>query len=346
MLFHTWTFLIFMSVVLPVLFALRTTRLWVPWLLIASYTFYGWWNPYYLILVFYSTLLDFILVALMDHCPKERKRFDWRARLTRLRFEDPVMRLAFAITTVGTMVSLGMAWAGPHTLRPTMAMAALILSLMAVGAFFCSRRTWLVVSIVNNFAILAFFKYARFVIENVNALLASCHISAQLPDPSTLMPFGAAYLLPVGISFFTFQSLSYTIDFYRGLIQRERNFLRFATFVAFFPQLMAGPIERAAHMLPQFFHFPRIHLQNFTDGFSLFLVGLFKKLALANYLSLYVERVYDNPKQFGAPALLLATFAFAWQIFFDFSGYTDMARGVAKVMGLDLMLNFNNPCLL
>jgi D-alanyl-lipoteichoic acid acyltransferase DltB (MBOAT superfamily) len=108
---------------------------------------------------------------------------------------------------------------------------------------------------------------------------------------------------------------------------------------------MAGPIERAAHMLPQFHRFPKVRLQNFTDGVSLFLVGLFKKLALANYLSLYVERVYDSPKQFEAPELIAATFAFAWQIFFDFSGYTDMARGIAKVMGFDLMLNFNNPYL-
>ena len=159
------------------------------------------------------------------------------------------------------------------------------------------------------------------------------------------MPYGFHYLLPVGISFFTFQSLSYTIDFYLGNVPRERNFLRFATFVCFFPQLMAGPIERARHLLPQFQQFPPIRLQNFTDGASLFLVGLFKKLALANYLSLYVERVYDNPAAFGAPALLMATFAFAWQIFFDFSGYTDMARGVAKVMGFNLILNFNNPYL-
>jgi len=345
MLFHTWTFLLFMAVVLPVLFALRRTRWWIPWLLIASYTFYGWWNPYYLILVFYSTLLDFILVALMDHCPMPRRPFDWRARLLRLHFEDGVMKLAFLTTAAGTVVSLGLVWAGPLTLRPTMAMAALILFLMALGAFRCSRRTWLVVSVLNNFAILAFFKYARFIIENVNGLLHACQLQVNLPDPSTLMPFGAAYVLPVGISFFTFQSLSYTIDFYRGFIQRERNFFRFATFVAFFPQLMAGPIERAAHMLPQFFRFPAIRLQNITDGLSLFLVGLFKKLALANYLSLYVERIYDNPKQFEAPELVAATFAFAWQIFFDFSGYTDMARGIAKIMGFDLMLNFNNPYL-
>src|SRR6185369_9158609 len=117
------------AVVLPVLFALRRTRLWIPWLLVASYTFYGWWNPYYLILVFYSTLLDFILVALMDHCPRERKKFDVRARLTRLHFDGSVMKVAFLVTAAGTLVSLGMAMAGPQTLRATMAMAALILSL-------------------------------------------------------------------------------------------------------------------------------------------------------------------------------------------------------------------------
>src|SRR5947199_7606538 len=123
MLFHTWTFLLFMAVVLPVLFALRKTRFWIPWLLIASYTFYGWWNPYYLILVFYSTLLDFILVALMDHCPMQRKPFEMRARLTRLQFDDSVMKGAFVITTAGTLVSLVMALGGPQTLRPTMVMA-------------------------------------------------------------------------------------------------------------------------------------------------------------------------------------------------------------------------------
>src|SRR5436190_17007257 len=125
MLFHTWTFLIFMTVVLPVLFAVRRTRLWIPWLLIASYTFYGWWNPYYLILVFYSTLLDFILVALMDHCPMERKPFDWRLRLTRLHFADRVMKGAFLFTAAGTLASLVLALAGPRTLRPTLAMAFL-----------------------------------------------------------------------------------------------------------------------------------------------------------------------------------------------------------------------------
>ncbi|HTI72525.1 MAG TPA: MBOAT family O-acyltransferase, partial [Candidatus Limnocylindria bacterium] len=159
------------------------------------------------------------------------------------------------------------------------------------------------------------------------------------------MPFGAQYLLPVGISFFTFQSLSYTIDFYFGKVHRERDLLRFATFVCFFPQLMAGPIERARNLLPQFNRFPPIRMANFTEGASLLLAGLFKKLALANYLSSYVERIYDHPQTQGAPALILATVAFGWQIYFDFSGYTDMARGIARVMGFNLILNFNSPYL-
>ena len=345
MLFHTWIFFLFMLVVVPGFLLLRKTRLWIPWLLLASYVFYGWWNPYYLILVAYSTALDFILVALMDHCPLDRPKVTLCERLAHPRFDDTVLKIAFAVSALGTLGFLGMAVAGLPTLRPTMAVLTLIFALMAVGAFFASRAVWLGVSIVNNLAILLFFKYAQFLVENGNALLARLHLAATLPDPATLMPFGAAYVLPVGISFFTFQSMSYSIDFYRGRVHRERDFIRFAAFVSFFPQLMAGPIERASHLLPQFYEFPKITSRDLTDGLSLFLVGLFKKLALANYLSYYVERVYDNPKAYGAPALVMATVAFAWQIFFDFSGYTDMARGIAKAMGFQLMLNFNNPYL-
>ena len=238
-----------------------------------------------------------------------------------------------------------MAIFGPPTLRPTLAGLSLLVLLMALGALWSSRKIWLVISVFNNLALLLFFKYAGFLVENFNALAAWARLAVELPQPATLMPYGFTYLLPVGISFFTFQSLSYTIDFYLGNVPRERNFLRFATFVCFFPQLMAGPIERARHLLPQYQKFPEVRLRNFTDGASLFLVGLFKKLALANYLSHYVERVYERPAAFDAPALLMATFAFAWQIYCDFSGYTDMARGVAKVMGFDLVLNFRNPYL-
>lgn len=334
-----------MLVVWPVFLALRKTPLWLPWLTAASYFFYGWWNPYYLFLVIYSTLLDFSLVALMDHCPRRAEKVDAFAGLTGWRFHDRVLKVAFLVSAAAASACLVLAFAGPRSLRPALAALSVILLLMALGALYSSRKIWLLISIVNNLALLLFFKYARFVAENLNALGSWLHLSARLSDPATLMPFGWEYVLPVGISFFTFQSLSYTIDFYLGNVQRERNFLRFATFVCFFPQLMAGPIERAKHLLPQFQQFPPLRRQNLADGASLFLVGLFKKLALANYLSFYVERVYDNPRAFGAPALMLATFAFAWQIFFDFSGYTDMARGVAKMLGFNLILNFNNPYL-
>ncbi len=273
MLFHTWTFLCFFVIVLGGFHALRRTSLWLHWLLLASYVFYGWWNPYYLGLILYSTALDFLVVRMMDR---------------------------------------------PDT----------------------RRRLWLWISIINNLSLLFFFKYAGFFISNLNGLLG-----LNLPQPGNLMPFGLEYLLPVGISFYTFQSMSYTIDFYRGEIEREKSFVRFATFVSFFPQLVAGPIERARNLLPQFLRAPEVTREDFADGLSLFVLGLFKKLALANYLALYVERVYGTPGDFGGGALALATFAFAWQIYFDFSGYTDMARGVARMMGFRLMLNFNNPYL-
>src|SRR4051812_6800801 len=134
MLFHTWPFLAFLLVVLPVYFALRRTRLWLPWLMVASYFFYGWWNPYYLLLVFYSTVLDFFLVALMDHCPREGQTVDVRRRLTRLEFGDRLLGAAFSFSALLTSLALILVIAGPGTLRPTMALLGSICLLMALGA--------------------------------------------------------------------------------------------------------------------------------------------------------------------------------------------------------------------
>src|SRR6266851_784991 len=120
MLFHTWPFAVFLLIVLPGFFALRKTRLWLPWLTVASYFFYGWWNPYYLLLVVYSTVLDFCLVALMDRCPRTGQSLDVLARLTRLRFDDRVLKVAFVFSALLTLGSLVMGLAGPRTLRPTM----------------------------------------------------------------------------------------------------------------------------------------------------------------------------------------------------------------------------------
>src|SRR2546427_5606277 len=133
MLFHTWPFLLFLLIVLPVFFALRKTRLWLPWLAVASYFFYGWWNPYYLLLVLYSTTLDYFLVALMDHCPRARQRVDVRARLTRLQFGDRFLQAAFIVSAAATLGILIMAFAGPKTLRPTMFVLSVIVLLMSLG---------------------------------------------------------------------------------------------------------------------------------------------------------------------------------------------------------------------
>src|SRR5437870_4648296 len=126
MLFHTWPFLLFLLIVLPVFFALRKTRLWLPWLTVASYFFYGWWNPYYLLLVVYSTVLDFCLVALMDHCTRTGQKVDVLARLTRLRFNDRVLKVAFADSAAATLGSLAAACIRPQTLRHTMTALSLI----------------------------------------------------------------------------------------------------------------------------------------------------------------------------------------------------------------------------
>src|SRR5580704_6763982 len=310
MLFHTWPFLVFALVVLPVFYALRGTRLWIPWLLAASYFFYGYWKPIYLVLVVYSTALDYLLVTLMDHCPRKTRDVDGPppANLAERRAPDPVLRMAQVVSGLLTATLVAAAFLAPIHWRPACTAFAVLVSLMAIGSFVGDRRIWLFISIFNNLALLLFFKYAGFVEENLNHLFPAL----QLPTPSTLMPPGWKYVLPVGISFFTFQSMSYTIDFYLGKVPRERNFLRFATFVCFFPQLMAGPIERAKQMLPQFQHAPEFRLRNLTDGLSLFLVGLFKKAVLANYLALYVDRIYnDDVSRYGALPLMLATFAFA-----------------------------------
>jgi D-alanyl-lipoteichoic acid acyltransferase DltB (MBOAT superfamily) len=269
MLFHTWPFALFFISVYPAYLALRNTRLRFPWLLAASYLFYACFNPLYLLIISYSTLVDFFVVMKMEKSPR--------------------------------------------------------------------RKMWLSISVINNLGLLGFFKYGGFVTDNINLLLSSLKIPYVLASPGIL--------LPVGISFYIFQSMSYTIDFYRGKIEREKSFIKYAAFVSLFPRLVAGPIERAKNLLPQLHKPPRISLQDVTDGISLFIVGFFKKVALADYMAMYVDRVYDAPEQFHAPALILATFLFSWQIYFDFSGYTDMARGVARMMGFRLMLNFNNPYL-
>ena len=197
------------------------------------------------------------------------------------------------------------------------------------------RRTLLTLSIATNLGILCAFKYAGFFAEGLVDLLSPFGIS---PRPLTLQ-----VVLPVGISFYTFQTLSYTIDIYRRRIGPTRNLLDFALFVAFFPQLVAGPIERARRLLPQITQPRRIDLLGLREGIWLVLWGLFKKVVIADNFAALVDAVYAPEANPEAAELLLATYAFAIQIYCDFSGYSDIARGIGRILGFDLMLNFRLP---
>ncbi len=199
------------------------------------------------------------------------------------------------------------------------------------------KRLFLTMSIVNNLTVLGFFKYANFVIDNFNSLMDSAAIGYNLPP--------ADILLPVGISFYIFQSMSYTIDYYYGKVERETSLIQYGAFVSFFPQLVAGPIERASHLLPQMKNWPRAKREDIAEGIYIFTCGMFKKIALADYFAVYSDKIFANPMGYTSGDLLAGALAFTWQIYFDFGGYTDMARGIAKMMGIDLMENFRMPYL-
>ena len=199
------------------------------------------------------------------------------------------------------------------------------------------RRRWLLIaSMVVNLGILGFFKYYGFFVESMRELLGQIGVAFDLGTLDVV--------LPVGISFYTFQTMSYTIDVYRRKIRATRRLPDFLAYVSFFPQLVAGPIERAAHLLPQFAETRTITAGMVREGIWLCVWGLFKKVVIADNLAPLVEMAFASPDPSG-PLVLLGTAAFALQIYGDFSGYTDIARGTARILGFDLMLNFNLPYL-
>lgn len=197
------------------------------------------------------------------------------------------------------------------------------------------KKLWFVLSLCGNVGMLFFFKYFNFINQNIGGLLDFFNVSYQ--------PLTLNVLLPVGISFYTFQSLSYTIEIYRGNLEAEKDFLTFALYVSFFPQLVAGPIERATHMLPQYHRFYPFDRSRAVSGLKLMVWGFFKKVVIADRLAVVVNTVYNNPKDHIGVEYIIATAAFALQIFCDFSGYSDIAIGSARLMGFDLMRNFERP---
>jgi len=198
------------------------------------------------------------------------------------------------------------------------------------------RKMVLLASIASNLAILGTFKYFNFFVETTQILMTALGME----------PYGRFMniVLPVGISFYTFQSMSYTIDVYSGKQRAERNFPDFLLYVSFFPQLVAGPIERAGHLLGQVTHKRVVTYDGVMSGLQLAALGFFKKVVIADNLARMADYIFATP-DVGGGLLLLGAYAFAFQIYCDFSGYSDIARGIARTMGFDLCLNFNLPYL-
>ena len=195
------------------------------------------------------------------------------------------------------------------------------------------RKRLLFISLVSNLSVLGFFKYFNFFINSLSIPLAEIGLNVTTLN----------IILPIGISFYTFQTLSYTIDIYRNKIPPTSSILDFSLFVAFFPQIVAGPIVRAAEFLPQLKVKRVINWDNLFIGFRLFTFGFFKKVFIADNLAIFVDKVFENPSVFSSITILLGVIAFGIQIYCDFSGYSDMAIGIAKALGYELPLNFNYP---
>ena len=271
MLFNSIEFMLFFPAVAVLYFALPYAYRW-GLLLVASYVFYMAWNPFYLILILLSTVVDFMAGLKMEGCTTQQQ-----------------------------------------------------------------TRRWLYVSLAVNLGLLFSFKYLNFAGEVLRDVLGLTGMAVEIPYSNLL--------LPVGISFYTFQTLSYTIEVYKGNQKPIHHLGHFALYVSFFPQLVAGPIERPQHLLPQLMQRYDFDYARIVSGLRLIFWGLFKKVVIADRLAVIVNAVYMEPERYPGSILMLATVFFAFQIYCDFSGYTDIAIGSARVFGIDLMKNFNRPYL-
>jgi alginate O-acetyltransferase complex protein AlgI len=227
---------------------------------------------------------------------------------------DPRLAVLISATTAADyVIARGMdAWSGPRR-----------------------RKLLLVASLVMNLGLLAYFKYANFFLTSLEDGLRAAGASVSLPVLQVI--------LPIGISFYTFEAINYTVDVYRRRVPAERNFGHFMLFILFFPHLIAGPIVRARDFLPQVARPKRWDWARMQLGVSQFLVGLVKKLAVADRMAVFARPVFENPDAYGSSSVWMGTAAFALQIYADFSGYTDMALGSANLLGFKLAPNFNLP---
>jgi len=272
MLFNSLDFAIFLPIVFLLYWSIPSRLINIQnfLILIASYIFYGWWSLEFLMLIVFSTLVDYFIGRALYVQKNDRK-----------------------------------------------------------------RKLLLCCSIIINIGLLGFFKYFNFFIENFSGAFSffGYHFNS----------WSLKIILPVGISFYTFQTLSYTIDVYRKNLEPTKDIISFASFVSFFPQLVAGPIERAKKLLPQFSKIRKFSYSETAEGLKQILWGLFKKIVIADNCAEYVNLVFEDPSSHSGSVLVLGATLFAFQIYGDFSGYSDIAIGTARLFGFQLMQNFSYP---
>ncbi|MFN3299861.1 MAG: MBOAT family O-acyltransferase, partial [Sediminibacterium sp.] len=272
MLFNSIDFAIFLPAVFILYWFVLGKNLQLQNLLIvvSSYLFYGWWDWRYLILIFISTLIDFLIGIGLSNQTNLRK-----------------------------------------------------------------RKMLLWISIISNIGLLCFFKYYNFFLENF--------VSAFLFFGKEIKSNSLNFILPVGISFYTFQTLGYSIDIYKKKLEPTKNFLTFSAFVSFFPQLVAGPIERATNLLPQFYQKKVFDYSKAVDGMRQILWGLFKKIVIADNCAEYANLIFNNSADYTGITLFLGAIFFTFLIYGDFSGYSDIAIGTSRLFSFELMQNFKFP---
>ena len=324
MLFNSWIFAAFLAAFVPLYALLRhDIRQRNTLLIVASYFFYGWWDPRFLILVAVSTSVDYM--AALGAAGMTVRTVD-RSKAAAFMVAVTVGSLAFASTGdywIAGVVAIGMA---------VVFGATLLIDRVAPER---RRWCWVLLSLVTNLGILGFFKYFNFFARSLSDAVSLFGIEV---DPITF-----SIILPVGLSFYTFQAISRTIDCYRGVFTPAYSLINYAAYHAFFPQLVAGPIERAGHLMPQFESFRPIDRHMLTTGATLFLWGLFQKLVIADNVAPLANAAFDDPSAQTAAGMLVGVLAFTFQIYCDFAGYSNMARGLARCLGFDLMVNFNLP---
>ena len=334
MIFNSIEFFIFLPIVY-LIYCRLAHRPQNIFLLAASYFFYGWWDIRFLYLITLSTSVDYCCGILIDKGAITGRQLAsavgyaalaslWFLGLGNYMLEYDLLQTLW-MTAAGLGASVGFF------------LLVFVLERRARGLSMEHKRgVYLAASMIINLGILAAFKYFNFFIDSAQTVLSGLGIS----DISLVT---LNVVLPVGISFYTFQTMSYSIDIYRRKINSCEDYLDFALFVSYFPQLVAGPIERASHLLPAIRSPRTLKLQQTIDGIGLIGYGLFKKVVIADGLAGAVDAVYGTSGTVSSLDIAIATLFFALQIYCDFSGYTDIARGVSKMLGIELMLNFRLP---